>query len=306
MSNGKVVRIAVNTPCGVFRVWTKRYGANPRARLLLLHGGPGLTHEYFKILEQPFAAAGIEYFLYDQLGSAHSDQPDAPELWHLPRFVDEVEQVRQALQLERDNFILLGHSWGAMLAIEYALKHPHALKGLVLSNAMASIPAYNDYLAQTLAPAIDAEARAEIERLEAAAAYDDPRYGELMTEHFYVRHVLRMPYEQWPDAVSRSFEKTNPRVSVPLLGRSDLKVTGLLADWDRQRELEKIDVPTLVIGARYDTMDPAHLESMSKQLPRGRYLFCPQGSHFAMYDDRDVYRDGVVAFLRDIERRSAT
>jgi len=102
--------IPINTPKGTFRVWTKRVGNNPRIKVLLLHGGPSVTHEYYDAFDSFFPAAGIEYY-YDQLGSFYSDQPNEPDLWELPRFVEEVEQVRQALGLNRDNFYLLGSSW---------------------------------------------------------------------------------------------------------------------------------------------------------------------------------------------------
>src|SRR5688572_24914923 len=118
--SGGVERIPVTTPKGTFHVWTKRVGDNPRIKVLLLHGGPGATHEYFEAFDSFLPAAGIEYYYYDQLGSFYSDQPDEPDLWELPRFVDEVEQVRQALGLDRDSFFLLGHSGGGVLAIEYA------------------------------------------------------------------------------------------------------------------------------------------------------------------------------------------
>ena len=113
--------IGVDTPKGRYRVWVKRVGNHPDLRVLLLHGGPGATHEYFEACDSYLPAAGIEYYYYDQLGSGRSDQPDEPSLWDLDRFVDEVEQVRQALGLDRENFVLLGHSWGGILAIEYAL-----------------------------------------------------------------------------------------------------------------------------------------------------------------------------------------
>src|SRR5882757_4001020 len=90
---GGVRMIPITTPKGEFRVWTKRVGNNPTVKLLLLHGGPGATHEYFEASDSFLPAAGIEYYYYDQLGSAWSDQPDDPELWTIPRFVDEVEQV---------------------------------------------------------------------------------------------------------------------------------------------------------------------------------------------------------------------
>src|SRR5579863_8950161 len=132
--SGGVRIIPITTAHGTFKVWTKRVGNNPRVRLLLLHGGPGATHEYFEACDSYLPAAGIEYYYYDQLGSGFSDQPDEPSLWDLDRFVDEVEQVRQALGLNRDNFVLLGHSWGGILAMEYALHHQEHLRGLVISS----------------------------------------------------------------------------------------------------------------------------------------------------------------------------
>jgi proline iminopeptidase len=109
---GGAQMIPVSTPRGDYRVWVKRIGNNPDLRMLLLHGGPGGTHEYLEACDSFLPGAGVEYYYYDQLGSAYSDQPDEPSLWQLDRFVDEVEQVRKALRLDRDNFVLYGHSWG--------------------------------------------------------------------------------------------------------------------------------------------------------------------------------------------------
>src|SRR5215510_7824943 len=180
VASGGVKMIPITTPKGTFRVWTKRIGNNPTIKVLLLHGGPGATHEYLEACDSYFPAAGIEYYYYDQLGSAYSDQPDLPELWELPRFVEEVEQVRRALGLDQSNFYLLGQSWGGILAMEYALKYEQHLKGLVISNMVASIPAYNEYAQKVLMPAMDQKALTEIKRFEAARQYDNPRYMELL------------------------------------------------------------------------------------------------------------------------------
>lgn len=293
--------IPITTPKGNFRVWTKRVGDNPRIKLLLLHGGPGGTHEYFEAFDPYLPDAGMEYYYYDQLGSAHSDQPDDPDLWEIPRFVEEVEQVRKALGLNHDNFFLLGHSWGGILATEYALKYQRHLKGLIISNMMASIPAYNEYANEVIMPALDQEALAEIKRLEAAKKYNDPRYMELLIQHHYTEHVLRMPPNEWPDSVNRMFEHLNQAVYIPMQGPSELGASGKLVNWDRTPDLANITVPTLVIGGRHDTMDPAHMEWMSKQVKNGRYLFCPNGSHLSMYDDQKTYVEGVIQFLRDVD-----
>ena len=299
--SGGVKMIPVDTPKGTFRVWTKRIGNHPTMKVLLLHGGPGMTHEYLEAFDSFFPAASIEYYYYDQLGSYYSDQPEEPDLWELPRFVEEIEQVRQALGLDREAFYLYGHSWGGILAIEYALKYQKNLKGLVISNMMASIPAYNEYAEKVLMPGMDPDVLAEIKGYEEAEDYENPRYMELLIEHHYVHHILRMPPEQWPDPVNRAFKHVNPNVYVPMQGPSELGASGKLVDWDRTAELGKIEVPTLVIGARYDSMDPEHMEWMAGAVTDGRYLYCPNGSHLAQYDDQEVYFEGLIEFIRDVD-----
>jgi proline iminopeptidase len=299
--SGGVRMIPIRTPKGDFKVWTKRVGNNPKAKVLLLHGGPAATHEYWEACDSHLPAAGIEYFYYDQLGSAYSDQPDDPDLWSIERFVDEVEQVRKALGLDRDNFYLVGHSWGGLLAIEYTLRFQQHLKGLVISNMMASIPAYNEYANRVLKPAIDPVAMAEIDRMEATGKFTEPRYMELLMQHHYVHHVLRMPLDKWPDPVNRAFARLNYPLYVLMQGPSELGASGKLLDWDRTGDLDQINVPTLVIGATHDTMDPKHMEMMAARIPRGRFLLCPQGSHMAMYDDQETYFDGLIGFIRDVE-----
>ena len=298
--SGGVKMIPIQTPKGTFHVWTKRVGNNPKIKVLLLHGGPGATHEYFEAFDSYFPNAGIEYYYYDQLGSAYSDQPDAPELWDLPRFVEEVEQVRQALKLDQSNFYLLGQSWGGILAMEYALKYQQDIKGLIISNMVASIPAYNRYANDVLMPAMDQKALAEIKSLEAAGQFDNPRYEQLLMQNFYVDHILRMPPEQWPDPAVRAFAKINKKIYTPMQGPSEMGASGKLVNWDRTADLPKITVPTLAVGARYDTMEPAQMEKIAKDVKRGRYLFCPNGSHLAIYDDQKVYMAGIIQFIQDV------
>jgi len=294
--------IQIETPVGTFRVWVKRVGNNPRLKVLLLHGGPGGTHEYFEACDSFLPAAGIEYYYYDQLGSGRSDQPAEPSLWEVDRFVDEVEQVRRALGLGPDNFVLFGHSWGGVLAIEYALKHQHHLRGLVISNMMSSVPAYNAYAEQVLMPAMDQGALAEIKALEAAGQIEDPRYMELLVEQHYVHHVLRKPYKDWPDPARRVLAHINSSIYVSMQGPSELGISSdaSLFDWDRTEDLAAITVPALVIGAQHDTMDPAFMETMARRLPAGEYLYCPAGSHMAMYDDQHTYFRGLIAFLTSL------
>jgi proline iminopeptidase len=303
--SGGAKLIPITTPRGTFKVWTKRVGNNPSTRVLLLHGGPGATHEYMESFDSYFPAAGIEYYYYDQLGSAYSDQPDDPSLWEIPRFVDEVEQVRKALALDRSSFYLLGHSWGGILALEYALAHQEHLKGLIISNMMASIPLYNEYAKKVLMPAMDGKALSEILQIEAAGQYEGARYMELLIPHYYMKHVLRLPADRWPDPVNRAFARINRKIYVPMQGPSEMGASGKLERWDRVADLGRISVPVLTIGGRYDTMDPAHMEKMSRLVQNGRYLHCPTGSHMSMYDDQQTYFAGLVKFINDVDRGQA-
>ena len=292
--------VPISTPTGEVRVWTRRTGTNDDLKVLLLHGGPGATSEQWEGVDTHFPAAGIEYYHYDQLGSHRSDQPDDDSLWEVDRFVDEVEQVRRALGLSRDNFVLMGQSWGGILAIEYALAHQQELKGLVISNMMSSAPAYDAYARDVLMPAMDPDVLAEILSYEERDDTDNPRYMELLLEHHYVHHVCRLPVEDWPEPMTRMFGHLNQTVYVQMQGPSELGIRGTLETWDRSKDLKKIDVPTLVIGATHDTMDPKHMEWMAEQLPKGRFLLCPNGSHCAQYDDPEHYYPGVINFLSSL------
>lgn len=300
---GGVRMIPITTPKGTFNVWTKRVGNNPTIKVLLLHGGPGATHEYFEAMDSYFPGASIEYYYYDQLGSFYSDNPNDPSLVNTARYVEEVEQVRKALGLDSSNFFVLGHSWGGILAIEYALKYQQNLKGVIISNMMASIPAYNKYASEVLMPSMDQQALKQIKQLEAKKQYTSPKYEELLMKNHYVYHVLRAPADKWPEPAVRSFKHINPKVYIPMQGPSELGASGILLNWDRTKDLGKITVPTLVVGAQYDTMDPKHMEWMSKAVAHGRYLYCPNGSHMAMYDDQQTYMDGVIRFLKDVDEK---
>ncbi|NRB61738.1 MAG: proline iminopeptidase-family hydrolase [Saprospiraceae bacterium] len=302
--SGGVKLIPVETPVGTFNVWTKRVGNNPTIKVLLLHGGPGGTHEFWECADSYFPGEQIEYYYYDQLGSHYSDQPSDTSLWQTARFVEEVEQVRSALGLDTSNFYLLGQSWGGILAMEYALKYQQNLKGLIISNMMSSIPEYMTYSDEVLGPKMPKEIYDEIMVMEVAEDYSNPRYMELLVEHYYTKHAIRMPVDEWPDPVNRGFNHTNPEVYVFMQGPSEFGIKGnaILKDWDRSGDINQIKVPTLVIGATHDTMDPKHMEWMASEVQNGRYLHCPDGSHLSQFDDQKVWFEGVIRFMKDVDQ----
>jgi proline iminopeptidase len=259
-----------------------------------------MTHEYFKSFDTYFADSDIEYIYYDQLGSHNSDNPADRKFWTIERFVDEVDQVRKALGLDASNFFLLGHSWGGVLAMEYALAHPEALKGLIISNMMADCVAYQKYADDVLGPQMDQNVLARIKELEAAGEYTSEEYEALLMPHHYEKHVLRRPMDQWPECVLNALSNANQDLYVYMQGPSEFGIAGVLATWDRSADLKQIQTPALVIGAEYDTMDPAYMQWMSEQLVNGSYLYCPEGSHMAMWDDPEVYHNGIKKFINEV------
>jgi proline iminopeptidase len=280
---------------GKYKVWTKRVG-NGATKILLLHGGPAFSHEYLEVMAAFLPEAGYEIYFYDQLGVNNSDQPDDPTLWTLPRYLDEVEEVRRGLGL--DQFVLFGHSWGGVLAIEYALKHPERLKGLVVSNMVAGMQAYLkrvNHLKETLLPAPLLQ---RIAALEAAKDFENPDYERIILEHLYTKIICRL--DPWPDALMRSFKHLNKAIYVQMQGPSEFEVSGNLKDWERWDRLKDIRTRTLLLGARHDTMDPEDIRRMAALMPHAKAAICPDGSHLAMWDDQAVYFGHLLRFLASL------
>lgn len=291
--------IPIETPKGTFKVWTKRFGSNPKIKILLLHGGPAMTHEYMECFETFFQREGFEFYEYDQLGSYYSDQPTDSTLWTNERFVEEVEQVRKAIGADASNFYILGNSWGGILGMEYALKYQKNLKGLLVSNMVASAPEYGQYADEVLAKQMDPQVLAEIRAIEAKKDFANPRYMELLIPHFYKAHICRL--QTWPDGLNRSMKHGNNAIYVQMQGPSEFGIGGSLAKWDIKNRLKEIAVPTLMIGGKYDTMDPKAMEEQSKMVQNGSYLYCPNGSHLSMWDDQRVYMKGVISFIKSVD-----
>lgn len=297
--------VEVTTPKGEFKVWTKRVGNNPRIKVLLLHGGPALTHEYMECFESFLPKEGFEIYQYDQLGSYYSDQPNDSSLWTLERFVDEVEQVRIALGLNKDNFYLLGNSWGGILGMEYALKYQDNLKGLIVSNMTADYAKYGAYNAklrnQMRKGLIDT-----LNSYEKAGKYADPTYLDLVVNNYYAEHICRIPVAEWPEPLNRSFKHINQPVYEILQGPSEFLPGGRLVGWECWTRLKDLRIPTLMIGAKYDTMNPEEMKEMSKLVQQGRYLYCPNGGHLSMWDAQGEYYPGIIQFIKDVDAGNTT
>jgi len=279
---------------GKYKVWTKKIGSGA-VKVLLLHGGPGFSHEYLEAFESFLPQAGIEMYYYDQLGCNNSDQPDDVSLWTLARYTEEVEEVRRALHL--DNFVLCGHSWGGILALEYALHHQQHLRGLIISNMTAGVQSFlkrADFIKRQLPP----ETQGRLNLLEAKQDYDSPEYEQIMMKDLYPRVFCRT--HPWPEPVSRSLRHANNAIYNLMQGKSEFLVTGNLKNWERWDRLHEITVKTLTVGARHDEMDPEDMRKMAGLMGNASHAFCPNGSHLCMWDDQEVYFRHLLGFLRAV------
>jgi proline iminopeptidase len=183
--------------------------------------------------------------------------------------------------------------------MEYSLKYQKNMKGLLVANMMASVVEYGKYADEVLAKQMKPEVLAEIKMIESKKDFSNPRYFELLMPNFYKQHVCRL--EEWPEALDRSMKHLNGEIYTLMQGPSEFGVSGRLAKWDIKDRLHEIAVPTLMIGAKYDTMDPKAMEAQSKMVQKGRFLYCPNGSHLSMWDDQKNFMNGVIRFIKDVD-----
>jgi len=277
------------------RVWTQRIGRGPK-KVLLLHGGPGLSHDYMQCFADYLPQAGYELYFYDQLGCGRSDKPADTSLWTLPRYLDEVEEVRAGLGL--DHMILAGHSWGGILGIEYSLRHPDRLNGLVLSDMTASFADYGAYT-RHLRDQLPEPVRARLAALEQAGQQNGEEYGAIIQRELYARYICRS--DPWPEPVQRSLAGINPVIYNQMQGPDEFTLTGNLRDWDRWADLPRIHTPTLVMGARYDEMNPDSIRREAQLIPNSSLFISERGSHLAMWDDQKAYFEAVLRFLQSLD-----
>jgi proline iminopeptidase len=261
--------------------------------LVLLHGGPGGGSLYLKPLER-LAGAGRRVVLYDQLGCGESDRPHDSSLWRADRFVDELELLRGHLEL--DAFDLYGHSWGGMLATDYALAHQPHLRSLVLASTIADAALLRREMERLLQGFPDG-LRETLRHHEEAGSTESPEYQDAIMA-VYRRHLCRC--DPWPPEVVKTFEDFAMDVYVPMWGPSEFAFDGNLSDWDRVDRLHEIRVPTLVTVGRHDELTPACSEQIHERIAGSKLVVFEQGSHMTFWEETEGYLRVVDEFLRSV------
>ena len=261
--------------------------------VLLLHGGPGATHDYLEPLEA-LAETGRRAIFYDQLGCGKSDRGDESH-WTVETYVEEVDAVRAALDL--GELHLFGNSWGGMLAMEYALTQPTGLVSLMIASSPPSMQLWVEE-ANRLRAQLPPDVLSTLERHEAAGTTADPEY-EAACEVFYRRHVCRL--DEWPDPVQRSFRfiAEHGEVYRFMNGPSEFHVVGTIRDWDITNRLAEIGVPTLVVSGEHDEATPVINRAVADRIPAAESVIYPGASHMAHVEDTH----GYVRLLNDFMSR---
>jgi L-proline amide hydrolase len=267
------------------------------APLVLLHGGPGATHDYLLSLVD-LARDGRAVVFYDQLGNGSSthlpERMGEGDFWTPELFVRELHNLVSKLGIA-DRHHVLGQSWGGFLAQEYALTQPSGLKSLILANTAASFP---DFLAEAnkLRAELPPDVEATLKRHEDAGTTDDPEYMEACMV-FYGRHVCRLP--EWPEEIMKAFEniEKDPTVYHTMNGPSEFHVIGSIKDWQAEDRLGQIGVPTLVLSGRHDEATPALQETLVAGIPDTEQVILEESSHMPFWEERAKFMAVVGDWL---------
>jgi len=267
--------------------------------LFVLHGGPGMAHNYVANIAELADETGRVVVHYDQIGCGNSTHfPTAPaEFWTPDLFVDEFHTVAAALGIE--TYHLLGQSWGGMLGAEIAVRRPAGLRSLAICNSPASMQLWVDGAAELRAqlPAATQEA---LTRHEAAGTVTDPEYLAATAE-FYRRHVCRTEPMPQDFLDSEAQMEAEPTVYHTMNGPNEFHVVGTMRNWTIIDRLGEVAVPTLVVAGEFDEATPATWQPYAERIPGARSHVFPDSSHCTHLEKPAEFRAVIAAFLTDHE-----
>ncbi len=274
-------------------VWYKSVGEGDLPPLLVVHGGPGFTHNYLTPLED--LAGQRQVVFWDQLGCGKSESPSDASLWTLERSLREVDAVREHLDLGRHH--LFGNSWGGMLVQQYVLDRKPDIVSLIVSNSLASMPRLIEDTAR-LKRELPQDVQDTIDYHEDNELYLCPEYQGAIAV-WYQTFICRM--KPWPRGLEDSFAAVGMDIYMTMVGPSDFKVTGNLKDWDIMDRLGEIPVPTLFVAGRYDECTPEHMRMMHERVPGSEWALFERSAHMPFYEEREKCMQAIGDFMARTE-----
>ncbi|GAF37709.1 proline iminopeptidase-family hydrolase [Lentilactobacillus farraginis] len=282
-----------------YSLWTHTWNSGGRDRLLCLHGGPGDTHEVYEQFGSELKDLDIEVNTYDQLGSWYSDTPDwdNPDIrkkyLNVEYYVNEIEEVRQKLGL--DKFYLAGHSWGGMISMIYARRHPEHLKGLIIISMIDNIADYIERMKLIRKQEFSPAQLQYMDDIERRGEFSDATYRRYIG-HLYDEYIHRRK----PAAQAHVTDIQSKAVYNYFQGDNEFVVTGDLDAWDFRNEIKKINVPTQLMFADHETMPLQTAKRMADDFPHARLAVTPGGGHNHMIDNPDVFFTNLKNYFKDV------
>lgn len=273
-----------------YRIVGKRQ--EDKAPIILLHGGPGSTHNYFEVLDQ-IAETGHQVIVYDQLGCGKSYVEGHPELWKTETWVDELDALRK--YLHRDQVHLLGQSWGGMLALAYVYeRHPDGIRSLILSstNPSASMWVKEQHRLVKYLPEKEQKA---IAKAEATGDFDRKAYKSAIA-HYMEQHCAAPVTADSPECLRRE-KKAGTLSYIYGWGPNELNATGDLKDFEYLEKMKSIDISTLVISGSDDLCTPAIAKAMHDALPNSKWELFVGSRHMPFVEDHDHYCKVLAEWL---------
>ena len=271
--------------------------AGPKSRgipLLTIHGGPGAPHNYLR----PLIAFKQErpVIFYDQLGCGNSERPSDLSLWTIERFVDELEQIRNELKLDKVH--ILGQSWGTMLALEYYLnKNPKGVMSLILSGPFLSTKIWMRDQMKWIS-LLPKNIQDSIKTHEKNGDFNSIEYQDAMM-FFYRKHLCRI--DPWPEDLIAAMEGMGMDVYLNMWGPSEFTMTGTLKDADLTSELHKINVPVLITCGEFDEATPETSKFYSEKISNSELHIFKDASHSHLLEKPEEYMDVVGSFIKKHE-----
>lgn len=266
--------------------------------LLLLHGGPGSTHNYFEVLDA-LAETGRAVISYDQLGCGNSYVDGHPELWCQKTWDEELIQLRQHLGL--DEVHLLGQSWGGMLAIEYLCDYaPEGITSVILSSTLSSASLWAHEQHRMIRFLSDEDQKA-IQEAEATGHFDSPAYLAA-NDRFMLRHCAGEVTEDSPECLRRP-KKSGSEAYLYGWGPNEYNPTGSLGNWEYTDKLDRITCPALIINGTNDLCTPLVAKTMYDRIPNAKWELFDGCRHMCFVEENKKYIQLLTRWMDETEKK---
>lgn len=255
-----------------------------RKPILLLHGGPGSTHNYFEVLDR-LATEGRQVISYDQIGCGNSYVEGHPELWNSKVWMDELMSIRNYLHL--DHVHILGQSWGGMLLIEYLItQQPQGVCSAILSSTLPDNELWCREQHRMIRMMSEADQKA-IARAEATGNFTEAEYLKA-NERFMLLHCAGTVTEDSPECLRRP-KKAGTESYIVGWGPNEYNATGTLRTYHYTERLAEIHVPCMITSGTNDLCTPLIAKTMYDRIPDARWELFEGARHMSFVEQNDKY-----------------